>query len=80
MQLSRIMQRVPASDLSGPKALVESLTSQSNLAVVDAADSWFGLLVAVFGSTFSLEQRMPGALSWTVEVPAPSERMIRGGS
>jgi len=41
-QLSRIKQRPPATDLSGPKAFVESLTVQrSNLAAVETVDFRF---------------------------------------
>ena len=44
LQLSRIKQRPPATDLSGGKASAESLTlRRSNLAVADAVDSQFDL-------------------------------------
>jgi len=44
-QFSRIKQRPPATDLSGPKASAESLTPRrTNLAVADAVDLQLGLL------------------------------------
>ena len=44
-QFSRIKQRPPATDLSGPKASAESLTPRrSNLAVADTVDLQFGSL------------------------------------
>ena len=51
-QFSRMKQRPPATDLSGPKASAESLTPRSNsLAVADAVDFQFDLPAsAVFGS------------------------------
>ena len=62
MQFSRIMQRAPATDLSGPKAFAESLTPQSNWVVVGAAEFQFGwFLSAVFGSTLTIERETPGA-------------------
>ena len=52
-QLSRIKQRALATDLSGPKAFVESLTPQSILAVVDTEFDPF-LSAAAPRLTFSL--------------------------
>ena len=52
-QFSRMKQRPPARDLSGPKASAESLTPQrSSLAVADAVDfHWSNFfLSAAFGS------------------------------
>ena len=54
-QFSRIKQRPPATDLSGPKASEESLTPQrSNLAVAIAVDFQldFFSLAAALGSAF----------------------------
>jgi len=55
-QFSRIKQRPPATDLSGPKASAESLTPRrSNLAVADALDFQFDLFssAAALGSALS---------------------------
>ena len=55
-QLSRMKQRPPATDLSGPKASAESLTARrTNLAEDDAVDFQFGVFssVAALAPTFS---------------------------
>ena len=55
-QFSRTKQRLPATDLSGPKASAESLTPRrSNLVVAYAVDFQFDLIlsVAALGSTLS---------------------------
>jgi hypothetical protein len=65
-QFSRIKQRPPATDLSGPKASAESLTPRrSNLAVADAVDFQFDFFsfVATLGSAFSSGLRTPGLSS-----------------
>jgi hypothetical protein len=59
-QLSRIKQRPPAMDLSGPKASAESLTPRrSNLAVTDAVDFQFDffLFAAALGLAVSSGRR-----------------------
>ena len=64
MQFSKIMQRVLATDLSGPKAFVESLTPRSNWTVVDVADFQFCLLSSAWlGSTLPLERSTLGTWS-----------------
>ena len=85
-QLSKMKQRPPATDLSGPKASVESLTPRrSNLAVADAVDFQFDLFssTAALGSVTSPGRRISGTRSGAVEVPAllgSSEGMIRGSN
>lgn len=81
MQFSRIMQRAPARDLSGPKPLGESLTPQSNLTVVDGMDSPSDVAAskAALNSILLSEQRIFGAQSSIARTSASSERIIRGG-
>jgi len=80
-QFSRIKQRPPATDLSGPKASADSLTPRrSSLAVADAVDFQPDFLSsAVFGSL------LPGlGASWvgfgTAEVPVFAEETIKDGT
>ena len=82
-QLSRIKQRPPATDLSGPKASADSFTPRSsNLAVADAVDLQLDLFLsaAALGSEFSSGRTSPGTRSGTVEVSALSEGTIRYGN
>jgi len=85
-QFSRIKQRPPATDLSGPKASAESLTPRrSNLAATDAVDFQFDLSssATALGSALLLGRRTSGKWSGTVEVSAlsgPSERTIRSSN
>ena len=69
MQFSMIRQRVPAMDLSGPKAFGESLTPQSNLVKVGIVDSQFdlSLSIAVLGLIASLGQIISGGWSEAAE-------------
>ena len=54
-QFSRIKQRPPATDLSGPKASADSLTPRRiNLAVADAVDFQFDLFSSVEGPCSTL--------------------------
>jgi len=82
-QFSRIKQRPPATDLSGPKASAESLTPRrSNLAVADAVDFQLDLFpsAAAPGSVFSSGRGSSGAGPGVVEGSTLSEGTIRGGS
>ena len=80
-QFSRIKQRPPATDLSGPKALADSLTPRrSNLAVADAVDFQFDFFSsAVFSSLL-----LGWGASWvglgTAEVPVSAEETINDGT
>ena len=79
-QFSRIKQRPPATDFSGPKASAESLTPRrSNLAVADAVDFQSRLFsfAAALGSTLSPERMSSGKRSATAEVSALCERTVR---
>ena len=74
-QVSRIKQRPPATDLSGPKASAESLTPRrNNLAAADAVDLQLDLFsfAAAFGSAFSFSTR-----SGMAEASTLSEGVIR---
>ena len=55
VKFSKVKQRVPATDLRGPKAFAESLTPRSNLAMGDTVDSSLDLSssAAGLGSKFS---------------------------
>ena len=79
-QFSRIKQRPPATDLSGPNASAESLTPRSsNLAVEDAADLQFDLssFTTALSSALSLGRRFSGTRSKTGEVPTISGGTVR---
>ena len=79
-QFSKIEQRVPAMDWSRLKPPVVSLTPQSNLTVADTVgfpSNSFSSTV-VHSWTLSPGHGTPGMQSGTIEVPASSERMIRG--
>ena len=79
-QFSRIKQRPPATDLSGPKASAVSLTPRSsNLAVATAVDLQLDLssLAAGLGSALSSGPTTPGTWSGTAEGSALSEGTIR---
>jgi len=70
-QFSRMKQRPPATDLSGPKASAESLTPRrSNLAVAEAVDfqlDFFSFsFAAVLGSAPLSGWETSGARSGTV--------------
>ena len=59
-QFSRIKQRPPATDLSGPKASADSLTPRrSNLAVEDAVDFYWSNLSYL---PYSVRSRWGGIL------------------
>ena len=79
MQFSRMKQRVPAMDWSGPKPFAESLTPQSNLTVADMVGFPSNSPAVVHGSTPSPGRRTPGVPSGMMEVPTSSEGTIRGG-
>ena len=95
MQFSRIEQRVPAIDLSGPKAFVESLTPRSNLTVIGMVDfvsdlsDLFSFVVA-HSSALLPGQGTPDTQSggvllpvWVasiIEASTLSEGLIRGGN
>ena len=79
-QFSRMKQRPPATDLSGPKASAESLTPRRNSpAVADAVDFQFDLFLSPVLGSFLLG----GGPSWTgsviVEATAFAEETIRKG-
>ena len=79
-QLSKIKQRPPATDLSGPKASAESVTPRrSNLAVAYAVDFQFDFLspAAALGSAVSSGWTSSCTLSETVEVTTLSEGTIK---
>ena len=79
-QFSRIKQRPPATDLSGPKASAVSLTPRSSsLAVATAVDLQLGLSSFAAGSGLALSsgRTTPGTWSGIAESSALSEGMIR---
>ena len=79
-QFSRIKQRPPATALSGPKASAESLTPRrSNLAAPDAVDFQLDLFssTGAHGSALELGRETSDTSLGTVEVPTPSEGMVR---
>ena len=79
-QVSRIRQRDPAIDLSGPKALAESLTPRSNSTVVDVVELSFDFLppTVPLGSRDSSGRTTSGPYSGRVGVSTLSEGTIRG--
>jgi len=81
-QFSRIEQRDFATDLSGPKPPMESLTPRSNSTVADGVDLQLDFFssAAAFGSRVSSGRTTSGPQSGTVEVPISSEGTIRGSN
>lgn len=82
-QFSRIKQRPPATDLSGPKASAESLTPRrSNFAVADAVDLQPGLLPPATALGLPLLSGRGTFDPWSrkVNMPALSEGTIRGSN
>jgi len=80
LQFSRIRQRPPARDLSGPEPFGESLTPQSNLTIAEGRDFASDVVssMAALGSMLSSGRRTSGTRPGTAKLSASSERMIRG--
>jgi len=75
-------QRNLAIDLSGPKALAESLIPRSNSAVADAVDSGYDSFssAVTLGVTFLSERRPSGTWSRAMEVSMFSDETVRDGT
>ena len=65
-QFSRIKQRPPATDLSGPKVSAESLTPRSsNLAVATAVDLQLDLPPSAAGPGLALSSDLTTSSTWS---------------